>query len=195
MKFNLSERDGMEERCGEMSSVSGVVPTSEAGMNETIASANSSRDGGESWSDLGRGATADGAVAASRSDSIAANTYLGATSNIRVAATMSPFESGSPVELSLSESLGLSARSVVMVAFQWSPFVWLAGVPVTLVPLVGGVVSLARLTRTSQPLPSDLAAELKALARSLGIQRPIVAMLSESRGIPMRRTGRLASIE
>lgn len=108
---------------------------------------------------------------------------------------MSPFESGSPVELSLSESLGLSARSVVMVAFQWSPFVWLAGVLVTLVPLVGGVVSLARLTRTSQPLPSDLAAELKALARSLGIQRPLVAMLSELRGIPMRRTGRLASIE
>ena len=70
-------------------------------------------------------------------------------------------------------------------ANRWWSIVWLAGVAVMLLPVALGFISLALVKRGSIPFPSALQSQLRECAAGLGIQRPIHAMLSDSRRIPM----------
>jgi carboxyl-terminal processing protease len=65
------------------------------------------------------------------------------------------------------------------------PMVWMTGTGLMLLPFLIGSVSLALMKRTSRPFPADMDSLLKQLAADLGIRRPILAGLTDSRRIPM----------
>jgi carboxyl-terminal processing protease len=97
---------------------------------------------------------------------------------------------GGPSARTLLESpsdghLPVSFGRIVSDATVIVPAIWLLGTVTFLLSIGFGLASLARLRRTSRPLPRELADELSQLARELELRRRVEGLLSRSRSIPM----------
>jgi len=82
-----------------------------------------------------------------------------------------------------------STPIAVPAPLNWSRLllnVWLAGAAFALVPVVGGMLSLARLGRRSRPTSSPKAlAAFERASRDLGVQRRVRLWTSDERSMPM----------